>query len=426
MKKILLPLTSLSIFFISFFYLLEMNRYKLSDTAIFPGDSATYQSLGVNLSLGYGYKYGCVEKFEIYKFNKLDSIEKTKDKYDEYVRGGRRSFYRTPGYPLFLAAIYKVFGIHPRIVKIIQIILLAISISLLPAIGNYYWSRSGILAGALSSLLSVRYLMPDPCRIMTEPLIIFSLFVLTVFLISWEARQSVTRTLFLGMISGIIILVKGSNIFIPAFLLLYIIFKIDKPKEKLKSSSIFIIGLLLFVLPWSIYASKKTSKFVVLSKDQPTQLLLDSNNEDSLKTGGFAPAWRMKKKDDPKYLYNRLRNSDYTNEQKFLIFMRQNKKSIPILLRKKLLKTFLNKKVFFVVAGMFLYYFMSALAIKCKVSIDEKIPVFPLLYFANIFLITLIYCGHPRFVLPFMPFFILPAVYLLLKIPDMLMSHRRV
>ena len=92
------------------------------------------------------------------------------------------------------------------------------------------------------------------------------------------------------------------------------------------------------------------------------------------------------------------------------------------MLKNKLLRGFLNTEVFPIVTGMFLYYLAAIIAVKPKGTIEKKIPVFPLIYFLNILLITLIFYGSYRFILPFLPFFILPAAYLFLKIVKLLMS----
>ena len=426
MKNFALSLICLLLFFLSFIYLLEKNRHNLYDAAPFVADNGHYQALGVNLSLGHSYKSGCIEKFETYRLNIVDSDPESKKFYDDFINEKKKgkfyhNFYRTPGYPFFLASVYKLFGIHPRIVKILQIIMLALSVSLLPIIGNYYWPGLGIIAGILSSFLTVWRLLPNPSYIMAESLITFSLFILTIFLILWETKPSTIRTFLLGTVCGITILIKGSNIFIAPFLLLYILLKFYRSAKKNKLLFVFTLGLILFIAPWNIYASKRQHTFLLLAT-QPTMLLLDSNNEDSLKTGDWEPAWYKKNKDSPKYIYNRLKKNGYSQFRQFFIFMWQNKKEVPAMLKNKLLRGFLNTEVFPIVTGMFLYYLAAIIAVKPKGTIEKKVPVFPLIYFLNILLITLIFYGSYRFILPFLPFFILPAAYLFLKIVKLLMS----
>jgi hypothetical protein len=170
-------------------------------------------------------------------------------------------------------------------------------------------------------------------------------------------------------------------------------------------------------VPWSIYATRKNGSFVILSTQAET-LLLDSNNEDTLKTvHDGAPGWRKWGRDDPKYLYNRLKNTNYSYIEKTLIYLSQNKKDIPMLLKYKLKKGFLNKwRVPLLIAMMFLYYLTSIFTINSKFSIGEKIPIFPIEYFLNIFFITIIFFGLERYTLPFIVFSILPATHILFKV----------
>ncbi len=420
-SKIGLAVVCTFIFFFSLIYLFRVNREKFTDTAEFSGDAWEYQSLAVNLYLGHGYQLGGIEKFSTYKFQESEefkrqlhylSDELSIPRYDYYLRGGGYAFYRTPGYPFFLAIIYKLFGIHPLIVKIIQMILLAICASLMPVIGMYYWSRLGILSGLFSSFLFIKYFCPDPSAIMTEPLVTFSLFVLAIFIILWEIKPSTTRTFILGIMTGICLLVKGLNGFLPLLLLIYIAFVDYKKRLRFKLSLVFILGFLLCIVPWNIYASKKNNRFLLLSTQAET-LLLDSNNEGNLKTGGWAARWRKETKPSPRYLYNRLKD-DYSPVKKLLIFLYQNKKGVPLLLTGKLYKGFAHKEIILFVAGMFLYYLMAAFARRfkrLKPAPDERIPIFPLIFFLNILFITLVFYGDRRFTLPFIAFFILPTAY---------------
>lgn len=435
--KFMLLILCLLVFSLSFLSLFIVNRHRLSDTAVFAGDTWEYQSLAVNLSLGHDYQIGGIEDFATYKFYENEDLrnvtyyhlpnnassKKTDTLYSHFIEGGEYSFYRTPGYPFFLAIVYKLFGIHPRIVKIIQIILLAISASLMPIIGMYYWSRLGVLSGLISSFIFIRYYSTGPANILTETLLGFCLFVLVVLLMFWRMKpSSPIRTFLLGIMSAISILVKGSTAFVPMFLLLYIIFKFSKI-TKLKLSFIFILGFFLCMLPWSVYATKKNGSFLLLST-QANILLLDCNNEDNLSIGDWAPAWRKWNAGDPKYLYNSLGNSGYSPLKKILMFMSQNKKDVPILLKNKLYQCFCDRRIYPIIIGMFLYYLINVLSIKFKVNINEKIPIFPLIYFFNIFFIVLIFCVRFRFILPFMPFFILPAVYFPFKVLKLYILYR--
>jgi uncharacterized MnhB-related membrane protein len=417
--------TSLLLFLFSLFYLLQVNRGVLDDTAFFGGDSWQYQALGVNWSLGHGYNAGGIESFATYKFDKDagSAVEFAGSYYRKFLAEKTRyNFSRAPGYPVFLAIVYKIFGIHPGVVKIIQILLLAACAMLMPVIGVHYWPRHGFLSGVISAVIFILCSAPDPAVIMTETLITSGLFILVILLILWELKPSSARTLLLATASALNILIKGSNAFVPAFLILYIIVRVRGIAAKIKLPLVFILGFIICILPWSIYATKKSGSFVPVST-QGGILLLDSNNEDSLRTGDWEPAWRKWDAGSQKYLYNRLEGR--APFKKFLIFMEQNKNSILGLLKKKLFQSFVYPLVCLVMGGMFLYYLVTLLFIRFKENSKERIPLFPLIFFANIFLITLVFYGSTRFLMPFMPFFILPAAHLPFRVSELLIIPGR-
>jgi len=413
----------LVIFFSSLFYLFNKYQRFLTDDAFFGGDTWEYQSLGVNLSLGHGYQAGGIEKFDTYKFGagQYDEIsnvaphEVTKTFYEYFKEEHWPSFNRSPGYPFFLAFIYRIFGIHPKIVKIIQIVLLAIAASLLPIIGRYYWSQYGALAGVLSSYIFIRYNSGYPADIMVETLLLFSLFVWVFFLMLWETRPSMLKTFLLGIVSAAILLIKGTTIFVGILFLLYLIVRLKKIKEKLKFSLLFFIAFIIVISSWSVYATKRRGSFVV-TDTQPINALFDGNNEDTLGTGGPSQQWRKEHAGDQKYLYNRLENNGYSFIKKYLFFMHLHINRIPEFFLRKLISVFKeqNLAIYFC---MFLYgcIILYKKLTKSQHNTPEIIPAFFIIYLLNLILISLILYGDYRYAVPFLPFFILPAVYFTIR-----------
>ncbi|MGB2600296.1 MAG: glycosyltransferase family 39 protein [Candidatus Omnitrophota bacterium] len=398
-KKYLVLVWAL-LFLISASYL--FCRYKITDEALFGGDTWSYQSLAVNLVSGHGYTFGEVEDLATYKFD-----EKARERfyYKKFVEEAGLSFGRTPVYPFFLASIYKSFGIHPKYVKFVQLAMLAVSISLMPLIGLYYWSRTGFISGVAGAILFVKYFCPDPNLIMAEPLLLFTMVLWTVSFIYWERSRNKRRTFLMGVMSALVVLTKGTTIFLPFLFLLYLIYKRRKGQKKVAAVvTAFILGISLLVLPWSIYASMKSGKFIILST-QGGNIILDGNNEDSIETGTWEPRWRKEGAGNMKYSHNRLEGSGYPAIAKVLIFMRQNTSKLPKLFKNKIVAGFRGESVYVSVLGMLLYYFISIFR-------REKVPVFPMLFFLNLLLLILIMFGYYRHVTVFMYFILVPASYL--------------
>ena len=419
-SRVVLCLLCCSLFCLAFLYLYANNRGRLSNTVFFGGDSWNYQGLAVNLALGYGYREGGVAPFETYKFdpdrskNRYDALhypvgEAPATYYEYFTRGGRYLFYRTPGYPFFLAAVYKTFGIYPRTVKIIQIIFLALFASSLPWIAHYYWGKTGILSGVLSSLFFLRYFCPDPTEIMSESLIVFGLFLWVLFLIIWEKEPSLHRIFWLGVVSAAIVLIKGSNILIPPFFFLYLLLVFRNLKKAFLSAAAFLAGMLLLIAPWSAYATSKSGSFVLLSTHQRT-LLLDSNNEDCIQDGAWHPDWRKWKAGNTDYLYNRLKNPNASSWTKVFLFFAQNTEHLPKLFFNKLARALpitTNRWILLTLLGM-VFHYINRLYFRNKTG---KLAIFPILYFLNLLLITLIFYGSARLSQPFLAFFAVPAIH---------------
>ncbi len=404
----------------AFVYLYIRNKAGLSDDTVFfgVGDGWAYQTLAVNVLYGHGFQDRGVEPFETYRFNER---AKKRSDIDRYSPNGRPVTYyesflkrvpytidKPPGYPLFLALVYRIFDVHPRVVKIFQVILLALVATMMPWIAGHYWGKWGIASGIVSSFVFLHYFCPPPVKILAESLSTFALAWWVVVFIFWEKHPSLLRIFALGGVSAVLILIKGLNIFIPFFLILHLMLRIRKPHRRLLPISIFCLGMVPLIVPWSVYASWKSGRFVLLSS-QTKPALFEGNNEDSLKNGSRHTEWRTAKAGDRVYLYNQLKNTDYSPFRKVFIFYSRNKKDLPKFFLNKVLQAFpVQRSLPFslVMAGMLLYYLIRLFR-----SDDERVPIFPVVYLLNILLITLIFFGEVRYVQPFMPFFVLPSVY---------------
>lgn len=424
-----LVLYSCLVFCLSFSYYYKSN--DILDVTIFGGDIWEYQSLAVNLLLGHGYQEGGVEDFSVYKFgNTLHSthyphypIGGKPQPLDEYFEsGGKYTFYRTPGYPLFLSFLYRVFGIHPRAAKIGNMILLALSASLLPILGWYYWNKTGIISGSISAFLFVQYYSQNPVYLMSEPLIVFSLAVWTLFFMSWQRSQTIQKSIMLGIMSGVLLYIKGLMVFLPAIFLIYLFCRLGVSARSAKLGIVYVLGCILLILPWSLYGYSKLGRFILLST-QFQALAVDSNNEESLTTGSWHPAWRKERAGDMYYLANRPEYQSYPAIVKVLRFWYENSNNLPRLFGNKLYLAFGRKDVLLILSLMLLYYSIvlrpnffgsGTQSIQSVSSFTfDSVPVFPLLYLLNVCLITLLFYGYfDRFVMVFMHSFLLPAIYL--------------
>ncbi|MCI0414715.1 glycosyltransferase family 39 protein [bacterium] len=406
------------VFCAAFVYLYVRNKAALSDDTVFfgVGDGWAYQVLAVNIRYGRGYQDRGVEPFETYRFNerakKRSDIDRYKPDgsrvtyYESFINRNPYTIDKPPGYPLFLAFVYRIFDVHPRMVKIFQVILLAMVAAVMPWIAAHYWGKWGIASGIASSFAFLHYFCPPPVNIQAESLSTFALTGWVVAFILWEKQPKLLRIFVLGTVSGVLLLIKGLNIFIPFFFILQL--GIRKPRQRLLPVSVFFLAMACLILPWSVYASSKNGRLVLIST-QGGPVLFEGNNEDSLKDGCRHTEWRRAKAGDHTYLYNRLKNTGYSPLKKVFIFYSQNINDLPKFFLYKLLQGFpVHKSIpfFLIMVGMFLYYLVRLFR-----SDGERVPIFPVIFFLNLLLITLIFFGEVRYSLPFLPFFVLPSVY---------------
>src|SRR5438105_6418640 len=92
---------------------------RFSDDALFIWDD--YHALAANYAMGHEMRRGAFEPIENYHYERNDQASA------EFIavgtHGGDPALVRTRGYPFFLSLIYRVAGVHPRIVKVVQLAL---------------------------------------------------------------------------------------------------------------------------------------------------------------------------------------------------------------------------------------------------------------------------------------------------------------
>lgn len=142
-------------------------------TTVLRGDATSYDEMGMNLALGKGYRYA----------------------------GGELTASRTPLYPLFLAAIYRVAGHNYPAVRIVQAILSAATVLLIALWAHtLFGGWSACFAALIASVYPAFYAYYFGCtELTTETLYVFLLTAtLYSFFVYWS-RPSWFR----GVISGL-------------------------------------------------------------------------------------------------------------------------------------------------------------------------------------------------------------------------------
>ena len=188
------------------------------------GDSEGYNALALNLVSGKGFS--------------LDGL--TPHASD------------VPGYPLFLTAIYKIFGHNYDAVRIIQVLLLAGIGVLIYLIGRRYLGFGSYLA-ALPAILVViwPYFVLYTTLILTEITYVFFLIVAVISLLEFHRSFSKKSATAAGISLAAASLIRPVVFFLPVWLIFfYLLFK--RNKGIIKKQLLLIIIFVLAMSPWTI------------------------------------------------------------------------------------------------------------------------------------------------------------------------------
>lgn len=263
-------------------------RAKFEGGAYFGGDTWAYQSWAVNLVKGHGLKFGGIESYETYKFSPGYGAPHNAgvEGYEYFMKvggqGGVQDFWGTPGYSIFLGAVYKIFGINPGAAKQVQLLLLIIVAGFLPYIGFVYWEKVGFVSGIIAGAVFLnKYAVVLPRDILTEPFIVFMIFLTIVYTIVWQKNKTWFHALVLGMIISYDLLVKGSLVYVSFMYLVYFVVLWRKRMIPLLQVILLFVGICSIAVSWSIYGSQKLGRPVFLTT-QDDLILTMGNNERSM------------------------------------------------------------------------------------------------------------------------------------------------
>jgi len=178
-------------------------------------------------------------------------------------RPGVADTIRTPGYPAFLAAL-RLLGLDVRGMVLVQQIA-SIAFSLLLFGGALAMTRS-LLAATVAGLLSA--IDPTTLRysnvLLTEPLFTILLFLIVVLVAGVRAEPDVSRIVVIGLLSGILTLIRPAAILYPVVLLLTLLFRVAASRRIVVAAALILSSALL-PFAWCLRNYAQTGVFVFCS-----------------------------------------------------------------------------------------------------------------------------------------------------------------
>jgi 4-amino-4-deoxy-L-arabinose transferase-like glycosyltransferase len=204
---------------------------------------------------------------------------------------------RPPGFPIVLAAVYKLVGVGSASVRweagrVAQAILGVIAVGLIFLIGRLLWGRTvGLVAAALAAVYPPFLLAGS--ALMSEPLYI--VFTLAGVLAALMHRQSSGRLRFAvlaGVMAGLAALTRSNGIFF-ALPLVFLVWN-ERPRRSrrsLRAPLALLAATLLVIAPWSVRNTIVFHEFVPLGTE--TGYALSGTYNDAARNDPNYPALWM-------------------------------------------------------------------------------------------------------------------------------------
>ncbi|MGC9031652.1 MAG: ArnT family glycosyltransferase [Minisyncoccia bacterium] len=197
-----------------------------------------------------------------------------------YFKGGPKFYaWRSPGFPLFLALIYKIFGHSYFAAKVGLALLSSLTVILIFFLGKILVDeKTGILSSIIysiypASIFWTGYLCPVTLEI-------FLMLGFVLFLYIGEKTKNWIHFGISGIFLGLGVLTRSLFFVFFPLLLIYFFIKEKKPLMMKYSTVIFIIGFLV-ILPWIIRNYKIFHRFLITSTEGGIVSYI-ANNQNSL------------------------------------------------------------------------------------------------------------------------------------------------
>lgn len=159
---------------------------------------------------------------------------------------------RTPGYPLFIALIYILFGINPIIIILVQILFDSLIVILIFLIAkNFLTLRLSILAAFLYAIEPHASIFS--LSMYSDTFFVFVLTLFAYFFIKYLYEEQYKTLILSAALLAVANLIKPSGVFTPIIIIVILFFKFkEKYKIFIYRSVLFILTFIFILSPWLI------------------------------------------------------------------------------------------------------------------------------------------------------------------------------
>jgi len=237
-----------------------------------------------------------------------------------YTFNGKATAYWPMGYPLFLAALYKIFGPHLYIAKAANVVIGSLTVGITYLLGNKLWGFWPGVIGALSLAFLPGYIEWTSV-LCSEVLYTFLLITsIYIFVCKQPEQQKWYHPATSGLLLGTATIVRANSLLLPAiFILLYLIFG-KSIKKGSTQAAIFLLAVALIIAPVTLRNYLVFHKFIPISTNSGINMWQGNNPH---ATGGYY--WPSEPKDNPlmPYLDDELKR-DQIARKLVIDFIRDN------------------------------------------------------------------------------------------------------
>jgi len=165
-----------------------------------------------------------------------------------------------PIYPLFLAQIYAIFGHNYNIVRVIQIILFAITVTFVYLLGKELFNEKIAVASSLATALFYG-IANQAGNIMTESVFILEIVLFSYFICRASLERRTVWFILAGLFLGLAVLTRGIVQFLPLLIganIFIVFWKRESLKVAILKSGIFFLFFFIILMPWLVYNQQDT------------------------------------------------------------------------------------------------------------------------------------------------------------------------
>ena len=193
---------------------------------------------------------------------------------------------RSPGYPLLVAGVYSLLGQGETPIKLLQVVVDSFSCLLVAVIAaRLFTRREGVLAGALYAGSAAH--MAATVLLMAETIASFGILVVAWLLLVAKQRAQGWRWFVVGLVLGVVLLVKGQFVFCPPlFALLLYHWSGRKLRATLPRVGWLLLGTMLALTPWTLRNYAAFHRFVPIA-NQGGEVFYSAINPRQGKLQGF-------------------------------------------------------------------------------------------------------------------------------------------